>query len=49
MDACGADAEVEVYPGQTMRDLREIAARAKDWVYCRVWPEAEMGKLDVRG
>ncbi len=32
LDAVGASADVRTYRGQTMRDLREIAARVKDFL-----------------
>ncbi|MBQ9746242.1 MAG: YdcF family protein [Clostridia bacterium] len=34
MDAAGADAELRPYFGQLYRDVREIAARVKDFIYC---------------
>lgn len=33
IDACGVSADLRPYRGQTMRDLREVAARVKDFLY----------------
>ncbi len=39
IEAYGVAAEEIVYGGQTMREIREMLARAKDFVYCIAWPE----------
>ena len=39
LDAWGVAAEDIAYLGQTVRDLREILARNKDFFYCRFQPE----------
>ncbi len=38
LDAWGVAAEDVAYLGQTVRDLREILARSKDFIYCRLQP-----------
>ena len=38
LDAWGVAAEDVAYLGQTVRDLREILARNKDFIYCRLQP-----------
>lgn len=43
IEAYGVAAEDVVYSGQTYRELREIAARVKDIVYCILKPEATVG------
>ncbi len=43
MSAVGVDAEYVPYAGQTFRDIREVAARAKDWLFCLLKPAPEMG------
>lgn len=39
LEAYGVAAEDVAYSGQVMREVREILARAKDWVYCLVKPD----------
>ena len=39
LEAYGVSADYRTYVGQTMRDVREILARAKDWAICIVKPE----------
>lgn len=39
LDAYGVAAEDVAYLGQTLRDVREILARNKDWFYCLFRPE----------
>lgn len=39
LDACGVSADYRTYWGQTSRDIREILARAKDFVNTIFWPE----------
>ena len=39
IDAYGVAAEEIRYSGQTMREIREMLARAKDFVYCIVRPQ----------
>jgi len=39
IEAYGVSADERSYAGQSMRDLREIVARAKDFVYCIFKPE----------
>ena len=43
LDAYGVASDPREYAGQLLRDLREIAARAKDVVYCSLRPQPEMG------
>ncbi len=43
MEAYGVASDPRPYRGQWIRDLREVAARAKDFLYCRLKPSAEMG------
>lgn len=43
IEAYGVAAKKVVYNGQTYRELREIAARVKDIVYCIFKPEATVG------
>ncbi len=38
LEACGVAAEGDTYVGQSMRELREIAARAKDAIKCLFKP-----------
>jgi hypothetical protein len=33
IDAYGVSADLREYRGQTLRDLREVAARVKDFLY----------------
>ena len=40
MDAYGVSADQRIYVGQELRDLREIMARAKDFVKCIFKPPA---------
>ncbi len=39
LDACGVSADYHTYAGQSYRDLREIAARCKDFFTARFKPE----------
>lgn len=39
LDACGVSADYRTYWGQTSRDIREILARAKDFLNTIFWPE----------
>ena len=39
IEACGVASDYHIYAGQSMRDLREILARAKDFVTTIVKPE----------
>lgn len=39
LQAVGVPAEEITYSGQFFRDVRELAARAKDWVYTLIKPE----------
>lgn len=39
MEAWGVASDPRVYGGQKLRDLRELLARPKDWVYTRVMPK----------
>ena len=43
IDAYGVNAEDVTYNGQTYREIREIAARVKDIMYCIFEPEATEG------
>ena len=43
IDAYGVNAEDVTYSGQTYREIREIAARVKDIMYCIFEPEATEG------
>ena len=43
IDAYGVTAEDITYSGQTYREIREIAARIKDIMYCLFEPEATVG------
>ena len=39
IDAYGVDADYRSYAGQSLRDLREVLARVKDWAKCIFKPE----------
>ena len=39
MEAYGVNSDPQTYAGQTMRDLREILARDKDWFKCIIKPK----------
>ena len=39
MEAYGVDADYRTYSGQTMRDIREVLARCKDFAMCIFMPE----------
>lgn len=39
LDACGVPADLRGYAGQTTRELREILARCKDFIYCIFSPK----------
>ena len=39
IEAYGVSADERVYRGQTVRDIREIAARCKAYIYCIFMPE----------
>ena len=39
MEAYGVDADYRTYSGQTMRDIREVLARCKDFAMCIFKPE----------
>ena len=41
LEAYGVSADERTYRGQIVRDLREIAARCKDFIYCIFMPEPE--------
>lgn len=43
IDAYGVAADTREYSGQFNRDVREIAARSKDFLYCILKPEPEYG------
>ena len=39
LEAYGVDGDYRTYAGQSMRDLREVLARVKDWAKCIFKPE----------
>ena len=39
LEAIGVSADLRPYSGQSIRDLREIAARTKDFMYCLFMPK----------
>lgn len=39
MEAYGVNSDPQKYVGQTMRNIREVLARDKDWIKCIVKPE----------
>ena len=39
VDAYGVSSDLNTYAGQSMRDLREVLARCKDWTMCIFKPE----------
>ena len=39
LDAYGAPADLRKYAGQALREVREVLARAKDFVWCMLKPE----------
>ena len=39
LSAVGVSADLEPYAGQTVRDVREFAARVKDFAWCMFQPE----------
>lgn len=39
LEAYGVNSDPRTYAGQTMRDLREVLARDKDWFKCIIKPE----------
>lgn len=41
LEAVGVPAEEITYSGQVYRDVRELAARTKDWIYTLVKPQPE--------
>ena len=43
IEAYGVASDAREYDGQTFRDVREIAARSKDFLYCILKPEPELG------
>ncbi len=43
IEAYGVASDAREYKGQTFRDIREIAARSKDFAYCIFKPEPEFG------
>ncbi len=43
IEAYGVEANTREYKGQFNRDVREIAARSKDFLYCILKPEPEYG------
>lgn len=45
LDAYGVPAESRAYAGQTYRDLREILARNKDFLYTIIQPQPLLGTL----
>lgn len=44
MDAYGVASDAREYKDQLKRDVREIAARSKDFLYCILKPEPEYGR-----
>ncbi len=44
IDAYGVASDAREYKGQINRDIREIAARSKDFLYCILKPEPEYGR-----
>lgn len=44
IDAYGVASDAREYEGQFNRDVREIAARSKDFLYCILKPEPEYGR-----
>lgn len=44
MDAYGVASDTREYKDQLKRDVREIAARSKDFLYCILKPEPEYGR-----
>ncbi|MBE6583219.1 MAG: SanA protein [Ruminococcaceae bacterium] len=44
IDAYGVASDAREYKGQFNRDVREIAARSKDFLYCILKPEPEYGR-----
>ena len=51
IDAYGVSSDVGTYSAQFNRDVREVAARCKDFVYCILKPEPTyLGeKIDISG
>lgn len=43
IDAYGVSSDLDTYDGQFLRDVREIAARCKDYFFCLVGAKPEMG------
>jgi len=43
LDAYGVASDLNTYGGQEWRDLRELLARVKDYLYCIMTPEPTMG------
>ncbi len=43
IEAYGVASDPREYAGQTYRDIRELAARSKDFLYCIIRPEPEYG------
>ena len=39
IEAAGVSADLRAYSGQTLRDVREIAARTKDYLKCLTMPQ----------
>ncbi len=39
VEAVGNHADLRPYAGQSLREIREVAARVKDWLYCFFLPE----------
>ena len=44
IEAYGVASDAREYEGQFNRDVREIAARSKDFLYCILKPEPEYGR-----
>ena len=51
LEACGVASDYNTYWGQTMRDVREVLARAKDFVQVIIKPEPTYlgDKIDIHG
>lgn len=51
LEAYGVSADLRAYGGQTYRDLREVAARTKDFFYTLIQPEPTYlgDKIDLNG
>lgn len=51
IEAYGVNSDLQTYVGQTNRDIREVIARCKDFLYCIIEPEPTyLGeKIDISG